>query len=131
LLQKSVRINILQEGTLEILPQNKVTAFDFTLPADDNLFSSYEGKHASITYTVKPTADIAKKLDVNKEEQFHVINSNNNQVILYNSNTSFDGDNNSEIINTTTVENQNNISPSPTTEAKRRGLKQRKLRSKN
>ena len=72
LLQKSVSSNILQEGTLEILPQNKVIAFDFTLPADNDIFSSYKGKHANITYTVKGTADIAKKLDVNKEEQFQL-----------------------------------------------------------
>src|SRR5918992_3129231 len=94
LLQESISSNILPDGTLEILPQNKVIAFNFTLPADDNnnLFSSYKGKHASITYTVKATADIAKKLDVNKEEQFSVINSNN-KIVVYSGNTSFGGDN--------------------------------------
>ena len=117
LLQKSVSSNILQEGTLEILPQNKVIAFDFTLPADNDIFSSYKGKHANITYTVKGTADIAKKLDVNKEEQFSVINSNN-KVVVYSSNTSFGGDNKSDTINTTTtIENQKNISSSPIIEA--------------
>lgn len=116
LLQKSVFSNILQDGTLEILPQNKVIAFDFTLPADNNVFSSYKGKHANITYTVKGTADIAKKLDVNKEEQFSVINSNN-KIAVYSSNTSFGGDNKSDTINTITIENQKNISPSPIIEA--------------
>ena len=76
-LQQSIIQNILQDGTLEILPQNRVIAFDFTLPADNILFSSYKGKHANITYTVKGTVDIAKKLDVNKEERFSVINPNN------------------------------------------------------
>ncbi len=118
LLQRSVFSNILQDGTLEILPQNKVTAFDFTLPADNNVFSSYKGKHANITYTVKATADIANKLDVNKEEQFSVINSNN-KIVIYNSITAtFDGDNKSDIINTNALENQKNISsPSPIIEA--------------
>ena len=107
LLQNSVFSNILQDGSLEILPQNKVTAFHFTLPADNNVFSSYKGKHANITYTVKATADIAKKLDVNKEEQFSVINSNN-KIVIYNSDT----------INTNALENQKNISsPSSIIEA--------------
>ena len=43
LLQKSVSSNILENGSLEIELQNKVVAFDFTLPADNNLFSSYKG----------------------------------------------------------------------------------------
>lgn len=116
LLQKSVFSNILQDGTLEILPQNKVIAFDFTLPADNNVFSSYMGKHANITYAVKATADIAKKLDVNKEEQFSVFNPNN-EIVVYSSNTSFGGDNKSDTINTTTIENQKNVSPSPIIEA--------------
>src|SRR6266511_3825333 len=76
--QESVSSKILQDGILEILPQNKEIALDFALPTENNLFSSYKGKHASITYTVKATADIAKKLDVNKEVQFYVINHNNN-----------------------------------------------------
>lgn len=114
LLQKSVFSNILQDGTLEILPQNKVTAFDFTLPADDDIFSSYKGKHANITYTVKATADIASKLDVNKEEQFSVVNSNNKKVIYNSNNATFGGDTKSDIINTNALEDQKNISsPSP------------------
>jgi arrestin (S-antigen)-like protein len=118
LLQESISSNILQDGALEILPQNKVIAFDFTLPADNNLFSSYKGKHANITYTLKATADIAKKLDVNKEEQFSVINSNN-KMVVYSSNSSFDGDNNkSNTIDTTTIEDEKNISSSPIIEAK-------------
>jgi hypothetical protein len=118
LLQKSVSCKILQDGALEILPQNKVIAFDFTLPADNNLFSSYKGKHANITYTIKATVDIAKKLDVNKEEQFSVINSNN-KMVVYSSNSSFDGDNNkSNTIDTTTIEDEKNISSSPIIEAK-------------
>jgi hypothetical protein len=121
LLQESISSNILPDGTLEILPQNKVIAFDFTLPADDNnLFSSYKGKHASITYSVKATADIAKKLDVNKEEQFSVINSNNNKIVVYSGNTSFDGgDNKSDTINTNNIEREENtLPPSPIIEAK-------------
>ena len=122
LLQESISSNILPDGTLEILPQNKVIAFNFTLPADDNnnLFSSYKGKHASITYTVKATADIAKKLDVNKEEQFSVINSNNNKIVVYSGNTSFDGgDNKSDTINTNNIEKEENtLPPSPIIEAK-------------
>jgi hypothetical protein len=82
--QKSVFGNTLEDGSLEILPQNKVIPFDFTLAADNEVFSSYKGKHAKITYTVKATADIAKKLDVNKEEQFSVINSNK---VVYSSNS--------------------------------------------
>ncbi len=117
--QESVSSKILQDGILEILPQNKEIALDFALPTENNLFSSYKGKHASITYTVKATADIAKKLDVNKEVQFYVINPNNNEVVLYNSNTSFNEDNKSDIINSTnTIENKNNISPLATIEAK-------------
>ena len=121
LLQESISSNILPDGTLEILPQNKVIAFNFTLPADDNnLFSSYKGKHASITYTVKATADIAKKLDVNKEEQFSVINSNNNKIVVYSGNTSFDGgENKSDTINTNNIEKEENtLPPSPIIEAK-------------
>src|SRR3712207_7804399 len=57
------------------------TLFPYTTlfrSADNNvLFSSYNGKHAEIAYTVKGTLDIAKKLDVNKEEQFWVTNPNN------------------------------------------------------
>jgi hypothetical protein len=118
LLQKSVSSNTLQDETLEILPQNKELAFDFTLPTDNNLFSSYKGKHANITYTVKATADIAKKFDVTKEEQFSIINPN--KAVSYSWNTSFSEDNNnkSDVINTTTIENQNGILPSPAIEAK-------------
>jgi hypothetical protein len=81
LLQKSVSSNIFEDGTLEILPQNKEIAFEFVLPNDNNLLSSYKGRHANITYTVKATADIAKRLDVNKEEHFSVFNPNNNKVV--------------------------------------------------
>ena len=116
LLQESISSNILQDGTLEILPQNKEIAFDFTLPSDNNLFSSYKGKHANITYTVKATADIAKKFDVNKEEQFSIINSNNNKVV-FSSNASFDAYNKSDTIDMTTVEKENNISSSTIMEA--------------
>ncbi|HEX5976992.1 MAG TPA: hypothetical protein VFY68_06925 [Nitrososphaeraceae archaeon] len=118
LLQESVSSNTLQDETLEILPQNKEIAFDFTLPTDNNLFSSYKGKHANITYTVKATADIAKKFDATEEEQFSITNPN--KAVLYSWNTSFNEDNNNNIdtINTTTIENQNGILPSPTIEAK-------------
>jgi hypothetical protein len=81
LLQKSVSSTALQDGTLEILPQHKEVAVEFTLPRDNILFSSYKGKNANITYTLKATADIAKKLDVNKEEYFSVINPNNRTII--------------------------------------------------
>jgi hypothetical protein len=119
LLQESVSSNILEDTYLEILPQNKEIAFDFTLPTDNSLLSSYKGKHANITYTVKATADIAKRLDVNKEEQFHLTNYDNNKVVAYSSNTSFNEDNNSDIINSTTIiENENSLSLSPTIEAK-------------
>jgi hypothetical protein len=119
LLQESASINILEDAKLEILPQNKEIAFDFTLPTDDSLLSSYKGKHANITYTVKATADIAKRLDVNKEQQFHLTNYDNNKVVAYSSNTSFNEDNKSDIINSTTIiENENSISPLPTIEAK-------------
>ncbi len=50
------------DGTLEILPQNNGIPFEFELPSNDSLFSSYKGKHANITYAVKVTADIAKRL---------------------------------------------------------------------
>ena len=120
LLQESISSNILPDGIVEILPQNKVIAFDFTLPADDNLFSSYKGKHASITYSVKATADIAKKLDVNKEEQFSVINSNNNKIVVYSGDTLFDeGGNKSITINSDNIEKEENtLPPSPIIEAK-------------
>lgn len=81
ILQESVSSNVLEDGTLEIPPQTKEVAVEFTLPSDNRLFSSYKGKHASITYTLKATVDIAKNLDVNKEEIFFVFNPNNNKVI--------------------------------------------------
>jgi hypothetical protein len=117
LLHGSISSNILQDGTLEILPQNKVIAFDFTLPADNNVLSSYEGEHANITYSVKATADIAKKLDVNKEEQFSVINSNG-KMVVYSSDPSFDRNNNSNTIDATVIQDEKNISPLPVIEAK-------------
>jgi hypothetical protein len=112
LLQQSVVHNILQDGTLEILPQNKVIAFDFTLPANDTLFSSYKGKHANITYTVKGTVDIANKLDVNKEERFSVINPKNRTVGYNSSNSSFDGENKSDAVSPHNIENPEDILPS-------------------
>lgn len=81
LLQESVSSNALEDGTLEILPQTKEVAVEFTLPSDNRLFSSYKGKHANITYTLKATMDVEKNLDVNKEEIFTVFNPNNNKVI--------------------------------------------------
>src|SRR5688572_16736410 len=41
LLQKSVSSNTLEDGNLEILPQTKEIAVEFTLPSDNKLFSSY------------------------------------------------------------------------------------------
>lgn len=56
---------------------------------------------------------------MNKEEQFHIINHNNNEVVLYSSNISFNGDNDSNaIVSTTTIKNENNISQLPTADAK-------------
>jgi Arrestin (or S-antigen), N-terminal domain len=117
LLQQSVIHNILQDGSLEILPQNKVIAFDFTLPADNNLFSSYKGKHANITYTVKGTVDIAKRLDVNKEERFSVTNPDNRTVGYSSSNTSSHLKNSSDTINPDTIEKRMNTLPPPITES--------------
>jgi hypothetical protein len=120
LLQQSVVHNILQDGTLEILPQNKVIAFDFTLPADDTLFSSYKGKHANISYTVKGTVDIANKLDVNKEEQFSVINPKNRTVGYNSSNSSFDGENKSDAVSPHNIENPEDILPSRISDRRKR-----------
>ena len=122
LLRQSVINNILQDGSLEILPQNKAIAFDFTLPDDNTLFSSYKGKHANITYTVKGTVDIANKLDVNKEERFSVINPNNRTVGYGSSNSSFDVENKSDTINPHTIENPENILPSPMTESEEKDV---------
>lgn len=93
LLQEAITHNTLQDGILEILPQNKEIAFNFTLPSETDLFSSYKGKHANITYIIKATADIANKLDVNKEEQFLVVNPNNNKVKSYDNNYNINNDN--------------------------------------
>jgi Arrestin (or S-antigen), N-terminal domain len=120
LLQQSVINNILQDGTLEILPQNKVIAFDFTLPADDTLFSSYKGKHANISYNVKGTVDIANKLDVNKEEQFSVINPKNRTVGYNSSNSSFDGENKSDAVSPHNIENPEDILPSRISDRRKR-----------
>ena len=80
ILQRSVSVNAIEDGTLEILPQTKEIPVEFTLPSENELYSSYKGKNANITYTLKATMDIAKKLDVNKEEIFAVNNPNNNKV---------------------------------------------------
>jgi hypothetical protein len=114
-LQKSVSSNLLDEGIIEILPQNKEIAFEFELPSNENLFSSYKGKHANITYTVKVTADIANRLDENKEERFSVFNSNNNKLVLRSSHTSssFNGENKSNNHITNAIEHENNLSSSP------------------
>ena len=68
------------------------------------------GKHAKITYTVKAIADIAKKADVNKEEQFLVMNTYNNKIVSPGSNISFNKENKSYTISTNTLEDENNIS---------------------
>lgn len=118
LLQKSVSSNTLEDGTLEILPQTKEIAIEFTLPSDINLFSSYKGKHANITYSLKVTADIAKKLDVNKEEEFSVINPNNNRVELYGSDSDTPSSESEDKDNTKTaiIGYENNSSASPSEE---------------
>ena len=89
------------------------------LPSNNNLFSSYNGKHANIIYTVRASADIAKRLDVNKEEGFSVFNSNNNKVVLHNGNpSSINEDNIKTSITTNTIESENNFSQSSNIEAK-------------
>jgi hypothetical protein len=80
LLQRSVTANAIGDGTLEILPQIKEIPVEFTLPSENELYSTYKGKNANITYTLKATLDTAKKLDVNKEEIFAVKNPNNIKV---------------------------------------------------
>ena len=123
LLQQSITHNILQDGTLEILPQNKVIAFDFTIPIDNNLLlSSYKGKHANIVYTVKGTVDIAKKLDVNKERQFSLTNPNSRTVGYNNSDTSFDWQISSDAINPDTTEKSMNILSSPIAESEQKDV---------
>src|SRR5918994_2640514 len=122
LLQESISSDILQDGTLEILPQNKVIAFDFTLPADNNLFSSYKGKHANIAYTVKGTVDIAKKLDVNKEQQFSLTNPNNRTVGYNRGDTSFDRQNSSDGVKPDTTEKRRNILSSPIAESEQKDV---------
>ena len=79
MLQKSVSSSLNDDGILEILPQNNDIPFEFELPNNNSLFSSYKGKHANITYAVKVTADISKRFDVNKEEYFSV---SNNKVVV-------------------------------------------------
>jgi hypothetical protein len=103
LLQKSVSSNTLEDGNLELLPQTKEIAVEFTLPSENRLFSSYKGKHANITYTLKATVDVAKKLDVNKEEIFSVITPINNKVRYMPSR---------EADNRATLENENMSFPS-------------------
>jgi hypothetical protein len=103
LLQRSVSSNSLEDGTLEMPPQTKEVTVEFTLPSESKLYSSYKGKNANITYTLKATADIAKKLDVNKEIIFSVINPNNNKVSDM---PSSEGDNRA------TVQNENMPFPS-------------------
>jgi hypothetical protein len=121
LLRQSVITNILQDGTLEILPQNKVMAFDFTLPDDDTLFSSYRGKHAIITYIVKGTVDIANKLDENREEGFSIVNPNNRTVRYSSSDTPFYGENKSDVISPNNIDAPENMVPSPVTESEQEG----------
>jgi arrestin (S-antigen)-like protein len=123
LLQQSIIHNIIQDGTLEILPQNKVIAFDFTIPIDNNLLlSSYKGKHANIAYTVKGTVDIAKKLDVNKEEQFSLTNPNNRTIGYNSSDTSSDRQNSSDAINPDITEKRTNILSSPIAESEQKDV---------
>jgi hypothetical protein len=123
LLQQSIIHNILQDGTLEILPQNKVIAFDFTIPIDNNLLlSSYKGKHANIAYTVKATVDIARKLDVNKEEQFSLINPNNRTIGYNSSDTSFDRQNSGDAVNPDITEKRRNILSSSIDESEQKDV---------
>ena len=118
LLQQSIIHNILQDGTLKILPQNKVIAFDLTIPINNNLLlSSYKGKHANIAYTVKGTVDIAEKLDVNKEEQFSLTNPNNRTIGYNRGDTSFDRQNSSDAVKPDTTKNRRNILSSPVAES--------------
>jgi hypothetical protein len=110
LLQRSVSSNILRDGTLEIPPQNKEIAVEFTLPSGSKLFSSYKGKNANITYILKATADIATRLDVNKEEHFSVINPDKNKVVMIhsgNNTSSFEEDDKINTSTTTTIQKEN------------------------
>ena len=105
------------------MPQDKVIAFGFTFPFDNNLlFSSYNGKHANIAYSVKGTVDIAKKLDVNKEQQFSLTNPNNRTIGYNCSDTSFDWQNSSDAINPDTAEKRRNILSIPIAESEQKDV---------
>jgi Arrestin (or S-antigen), N-terminal domain len=78
-LRGSVITKVIEDGSLVIPPQVSTAAFEFILPSNSSLFSSYKGRHANISYSIKATVDIAKRLDVNKSEVFFVFNPDNSE----------------------------------------------------
>jgi Arrestin (or S-antigen), N-terminal domain len=78
-LRGSVITKVSEDGSLVIPPQVSNAAFEFILPSSSSLFSSYKGRHANITYSIKATVDIAKRLDVNKSEAFFIFNPDNSE----------------------------------------------------
>jgi hypothetical protein len=68
---------------------NQEIPFKFTIPA--YVLPSYKGKSASITYIIKATADRPKKVDINKELSFRVLNPNYNIILSYDGNNNLSG----------------------------------------
>jgi hypothetical protein len=107
---KSINTHILPDGTLEILPQHKQIPFDFIVSNNNNeagtniLFSSYKGKNANITYSVKATADIENRLDINKEVSFSVINPNKKKIVYPTDTLSSLSSVDTDVNTTTTIE---------------------------
>lgn len=73
--------NISDTDTEKEIPAktNQEIPFEFAIPAD--ILPSYKGKNASITYIIRATADRPKKVDVNKELPFRVLNPNYNALL--------------------------------------------------
>jgi len=73
-LLKDLVNNVVEDGEIEVNPRtNKEIPFEFDLPTD--ILPSYTGKHSTISYSVKATADRLKRIDVNKKVNFNVSNS--------------------------------------------------------
>jgi hypothetical protein len=71
---KDLGNNVLEDGEIEVNARtNKEIPFEFDLPTD--ILPSYNGKHSTISYSVKATADRPKRIDVNKKITFNVSNS--------------------------------------------------------
>ena len=74
-LLKNLGDNILEDGSIEVNARTKKEIpFEFDIPKD--VLPSYKGKHSTISYLVKATADRPKRIDVNKKISFIVSNSN-------------------------------------------------------